>query len=199
MITLTTYLPTDQIMKKLILLSLVLLISICLNAQEFEVTPDGMKDKINTENDYLVIEAPNKSAQELYQNALKYIHQTYKNPEEVLKGQIENEYLKFETHAPQFLMVKNSGVKLLVSANYTTELRFKDGKVKYDLPVLEMTADNGGYPVTFQGSIWNGYPIYKKNGQLIREDAKTTIENYFNTQVSMLSDVFLDKNTEDEW
>lgn len=185
---------------KYLLSSLILLISICLNAQEFEVTPDGMRDKANLENDYLVIEAPDKSAQELYQNALKYIHQTYKNPKEVIKGQTENEYLRFETYAPQFLMVKNSGAKLMVSATYTTEVRFKDGKVKYEFPELEMTADNGGRPVMFQGSIWSGFPIYKNNGKLKRQDAKTTIEDYFNVQVSMLSDMLLDKKTEeDEW
>lgn len=185
---------------KYLLLSCFLITSLFINAQEFEVTPEGMRDKANPENDYLVIEAPEKTASELYQNAIKYIQQNYKNPEEVLKGQTENEYIRFETYAPQFLTVKNSGATVIINAKYTTELRFKDGKVKYDLPVLDMTADNGGFPVTFQGSIWSGYPIYKKNGKLIREEAKATIEHYFNTQVMNLSDALLDKKTEeDNW
>jgi hypothetical protein len=55
-----------------------------------------------------------------------------------------NEYLRFETYVGQLTKVNNSGVKLDISATYTTELRFKDGKVRYEIIELDMTADNGG-------------------------------------------------------
>ena len=98
-------------------------------AQEYEVTQNGLRDKSNLENAYLVIETPDKKTSELYVNTLKYINEKYKNPDEVIKGKTENEYLRFETYVPQFTKVNNSGAKLDVSMKYTTELRFKDGRV----------------------------------------------------------------------
>jgi hypothetical protein len=169
-------------------------------AQEFEVTPNGLKDKSNLENEFLVIDAPNKSTAELYQNAIKYINEKYKNPEEVIKGKTENEYLRFETFVGQFLKVNNSGVKLDVSATYTTELRFKDGKVRYEIVVLDMTADNGGRNVFFKGSIWKGYPIYNNKDELRLEETKADLENYLNFQVKAVSEFLNGKKSEkDDW
>ena len=95
-------------------------------AQQYEVTQDGLRDKSNLENPHLVIETPDKTSSELYVNSLKYINEKYKNPDEVIKGKTENEYLRFETYVPQFTKVNNSGAKLDLSMKYTTELRFKD-------------------------------------------------------------------------
>jgi predicted nucleotidyltransferase len=169
--------------------------------QEYVVTPDGLKDKSNVENSYLVIEAPDKSTAELYQNAIRYVNENYKNPEEVIKGKTENEYLRFETYVPQFTKVNNSGAKLEVSMKYTTELRFKDGKVRFEITALSITADNGGRSVEFSGSIWKGYPIYnQKNGELRLPETKSEIENYFNTKVIEITNFLLDKRTKkDDW
>lgn len=186
-------------MKKIILLNF-LFLSFVGFAQEFEVTPNGLKDKSNLENEYLVIETPNKSVTELYENAIKYINEKYKNPEKVIKGKTENEYLRFETYVGQFTKVNNSGVKLDISATYTTELRFKDGKVRYEITELNMTADNGGRNVYWKGSIWKGYPIYNKKDELRLEETKTDLENYFNAQVKSVSDFLNDKKSEkDDW
>ena len=186
--------------KQLLLLSLLLLNHIGFS-QKYEVTPNGLKDKSNIENAFLVIEAPEKSIAELYQNAIKYINENYKNPDEVIKGKIENDYLRFETYVPQFTKVNNSGAKLDVSMTYTTELRFKDGKVRFEIIALSITADNGGRSVEFSGSIWKGYPIYnQKNGDLRLPETKSEIENYFNTNVNEITNFLLDKKTEkDDW
>lgn len=169
-------------------------------SQEFEVTQDGLKDKSNTENTYLVIETPEESSNKLYLNALRYVNENYKNPGEVIKGKTENEYLRFETFVPQFTKVNNSGVKLDVSMKYTTELRFKEGKVKFEITAISITADNGGRSVEFSGSIWKGYPIYnQKNGELRLPETKSDIENYFNNKVTELSTFLIGENKEDDW
>jgi len=170
-------------------------------SQEYEVTPNGLKDKSNIENSYLVIKTPEKKATELYQNSMKYINENYKKPDEVIKGKTENEYLRFETFVPQFTKVNNSGTKLYVSMKYTTELRFKDGKVRFEITSLIITADNGGRSVEFSGSIWKGYPIYnQKNGKLRLPETKSELENYFNTTVKEIKEFLLDKTTpKDDW
>lgn len=66
---------------------------------------------------------------------------------------------------PQFTKVNNSGAKLDASMKYTTELRFKDGKVRFEIVSLSITADNGGRSVQFSGSIWQGFQFtIKKMG-----------------------------------
>jgi len=186
-------------MRKRLILGFLLLNCIVFS-QEYEVTPDGLRDKSNLENNYLVIEVPAKKTVELYQNAIKYINENYKYPEEVIKGKIENEYLRFETYIPHFTKVNNSGVKLDVSMRYTTELRFKDGKVRFEIAELSIIADNGGRSVDFKGSIWKGYPIYNNNDELRLPETKTDLENYFNTKVIELTNFLTDKKTvEDNW
>ena len=166
-------------------------------AQEYEVTQNGLRDKSNLENAYLVIETPDKKTSELYVNALKYVNEKYKNPDEVIKGKTENEYLRFETYVPQFAKVNNSGAKLDVSMKYTTELRFKDGRVRFEITSINITADNGGRSVEFSGSIWSGYPIYNgKNGKLRLPETKTELEKYFGTKVAEIKDFLQDKKTE---
>jgi len=183
------------------ILTLSFLFLTCISfAQEFEITPKGLKDKTNSENGFLVIKASDKKTDQLYKNAIKYVNENYKNPGKVIKGKIENEYLRFETYVGQLTKVNNSGVKLNINATYTTELRFKDRKVRYEIIELDMTADNGGRNVYWKGSIWKGYPIFNKKDELRLEQTKTDLEKYFNAQVKIISDFLNERKSEkDDW
>lgn len=138
-------------------------------AQKFEVTPNGLKDASNLDNSHVVIEADGVSASELYNNAYRFIQENYKNPKEVIKGNVKGEYLKFDTYAPSFIVYNNSGAKIPINATYTTELRFKDGKVRYEIVSLGMKGDSGGYSVLFTGGLLQGYIVFKKNGSLLNQ------------------------------
>jgi hypothetical protein len=116
------------------------------------VTTNGLRDSLDTEKTYLVINCEGKSAKELYDNAIKYINQNYKTPKEVIKGQIESEYLSFETHSPSVISFRRSGGHPTYDANYKTELYFKEGKVKYEIQNIEMISDNENhlyFPIIF--------------------------------------------------
>lgn len=179
-------------MNKLFTLVFLLLTSLSFS-QEYGVTKEGLRDSKNLENDYLVIEAKSKTAKELYDKAIKYINQKYDSPEDVIKAQVENDYLRFDTFVQDFTKVKNGGVKISVDASYTIELKFKDGRIKFSL----LNLDLGG--VTWQGSIWKGYPIWNKKGKLRLPETKDFIENYFNSEVKTLSDFFNNKTKKDDW
>jgi len=163
--------------------------------QEFTVTPDGLRDSLDNDKSYVVIITPDKTAEQNYNNAIRYISKIYKNPKEVLKADIKAEYLKFDTFSPKLLMVKNSGAKVYIDVKYTTELSFKGNRVKYEIVNL----DTGG--VTFTGSIWTGFPIYTKKGKLKRPDTKKDIELYFNNTINNIKNEFLEKtsNSADDW
>ena len=177
---------------KALILLLFTLISTSIFAQSFVVLPDGLRDALNTENSYLVLDAENLDANQLYKNALKYIANNYGNPDEVIVGQIEGESLTFKTYIEDFITYKNSGVKVPISARFTTKLDFKEGKVKYEITKLEMPQTNASsmeksFPVLFSGGMMSGLIVYKKNGNLFKPQTKTDIENVFNGIVAELS------------
>ena len=189
---------------KALILLLFTLISTSSFAQSFVVLPDGLRDALNTENSYLVLDAENLDANQLYKNALKYIANNYGNPDEVIVGQIEGESLTFKTYIKDFITYKNSGVKVPISARFTTKLDFKEGKVKYEIMKLEMPQANASsmeksFPVLFSGGMMSGLIVYKKNGNLFKPQTKTDIENVFNGIVAELSAALKGESKEDDW
>lgn len=185
-------------MKKTILLTFIMISTLSFG-QKLNVTMNGLRDSIDNEKSFVVINAEGKTAKQLYDNAIKYVNKTYKNPDNVIKGKTDGEYLKFITHVSNFLVVNNSGAKIAIDADYTIELNFKDGKIKFEIISLDMYAQTGGYKVLFTGGAFDGYPIYNKKGELKRPDTKTEIETYFNSQINAISDFLNGKSNDNNW
>jgi len=185
-------------MKKL-LFFILLAFSTLTYGQKLNVTPNGLRDVNDVEKAFVVINADSKTAKQLYDNALKYINKNYKNPDDVIKGKTEGEYLKFITHVSNFLFVNNSGAKITIDADYTVELNFKDGKAKLEIISLDMYAPKGGYKVLFSGGAFDGYSIYNNKGDLKRPDTKTELETYFNSQINSITEFLQGKNNNDNW
>ena len=80
---------------------LLLLVSGIMTAQEteFKFTKDGFTD-------YVIGTVPNKTASELYKKSIDWINITYKNPREVIKAQIENDYIRIEGISSSMLCKK---------------------------------------------------------------------------------------------
>ena len=98
---------------KIPILIVALFINVLSYGQKFTLTPEGLKNSENTEQSYVVIQIEGKSAKQLFDNAKRYIIQTYKNPDLVQKGTIENEYIKFETYIP-YIATVNAGLTKMV-------------------------------------------------------------------------------------
>jgi len=188
-------------MKKTLFILALLISSPLIYAQELTVTPDGLRDKSNVEKTYVIIAAPNKTAEQSYNNIITYINKTYKNPQEVIKGDVKSEYLRFNTHVSSFLVIKNSGVKVDIDANYTIELAFKNDRVKFEVTDLDMH-NSSNYNVLFSGGAFAGFPIYnKKKTKLVRPDTKNEIEIYFNNTINIIKSYLLEevKSDDDDW
>ena len=186
-------------MKKLLLL--VLFIPLVSIGQEFTVTPDGLKDKVDVEKTYVVINTPDKTAEQNYNNAIKHINKIYKNPEEVIKGNVKDEFLKFDTFVSNFIGVKNGISKVDNDATYTIALSFKGNRVKFEVVALDIYNDSG-YRVLFSGGALSGFAIYnKKKTKLRLPEVKSDIETYFNNEIKTYESIFLETSAseDDDW
>ena len=159
--------------------------------QKYVVTPTGLKDEANIEKSFVVITAEGKSAKQLFDNAVKYVNVTYKNPNVVIKGKIDGEYLSFITHSEFY--VENGFAKAPFDMNYLTELTFKDGKVKYEISELVMK-NSAGYELLFTGGGINFF-IYNKSGEVKKPKTKEYLDTYFNVAIPRVKDYLEEKTT----
>lgn len=180
---------------------LVLLFTTCLfytiNAQSFVVTPDGLRDKADESKSYIVLNVDGKSAKELFDRALQYVNETYKNPDEVIKAQRDGEYLKFSTYVSPFVPVKNL-ISIETNVMYSTELKFKDGKVRLEIVSFDMKTSEQAR-VEFSGSPWGSFIIYKTNGDLKQKETKEGIEEYFNTKIGAIRSFLSSEGQKEDW
>jgi hypothetical protein len=180
-------------MKK-ILLVLLMLAGFYTNAQEteFKFAKEGFTD-------YVVGTVEGKTAQELYKKTLDWVSVTYKNPKEVIKAQIENDYIRIEGAKSNMLCMKSLGLLMCSDVRYQIEISLKDGKYKFDLTKLEQYTAPSKYTVISGWSevgLANTSVYYKENGDLrsVYKLYPTSIETEFNTlNISLLD--FLKSDT----
>lgn len=182
-----------------IIVALLLMVVKECTSQSFVVTPDGLRDSANTINSFIVIEAPGLTAEQLYNNTIKMINKMYKNPNEVITGNLENEMIKFQTFQGAMFKYPNGYLKVWIDAKFVTEITFKDGKAKFEIVDLDMYNSNDRkYHVLFSGAALSGYIVYNNKGKLVKESAKEDIENYFNSFVASMVPK-LKGDTKDDW
>lgn len=174
-----------------------------IGVSQVTLTQAGLRDNSNTENSFIVVQCPDKTAKDLYNNAIKYINKLYKNPDKVILGQIENEYLRFETYVAQISSFRYALINYNIRCKYSIELTFKEGKYKYEVISLEMEVtlgSNDPNPGKFLVSS-NGltaFSVYKDNGKLLRPEVKRDIEAYFNREISNIR-TFLNEAVKNDW
>lgn len=170
----------------IILIILTNVIGLTCYGQSYIATPSGLVDKSNPEHSYLVLEFEGMSVKELYAKSYEFVVKHYKNPDEVLKGDLKNEYLRFKTYSPDILYIMNMGIKQFFSATYSVELRFKEGKVRYEIIDLHMNHVENNMELYFSGSGLQWRVFNGKNGKLKFPEAKIDIESFFNSNVAQL-------------
>lgn len=167
-----------------VLLKLTLFFSVLSFCQEatFKFTKDGFTD-------YVVTNVDNKTQSELYKKALDWVQITYKNPNEVLKAQIENDYIRIEGRTLE--LFTSGGIS--IPANYIVEIYFKDNKYKFDI-ISCLLKESGSELTNEYGKFFN------KNGEVkpFLKNAPNQIEYTFNALNKNLEE-FLKSNKKSEW
>jgi hypothetical protein len=134
--------------------------------------PVGVIDSIFTYdssgfNTMVVRKVPNKTQSQLYKKSIDWVATTYNTPKEVIKGQIENDYLRIEG-SNQGLVCLNILFKMNYPARYMIEISFKDGKYKFDVTSIAYYVAPSQYSVGgWSGNILiNKNLMYKENGEI---------------------------------
>lgn len=137
-------------MKKLFYVML-FLSSLVFGQNKLELKPSGFEP--------IVTEIEAKTAPELYKKTKEWIQTYYKDPKEVLKGDIENEMLRIEAYCSNCYQQKALGLTYNFGCMYSLEIEFKDGKYRYSYLVTRQLSE--GKPVFYT---WHDF--FKKTGEL---------------------------------
>lgn len=186
-------------MRKIILLCLIMISSLTYG-QKLVITPNGLKNSIEIEKSYIVININGLTSKQLYDKSINYINKNYKNPNEVIKGKIEGEYLKFDTYVIDIANIKQGFSNMWWNCSYTTEIYFKDDKIKYEIISLEFPGNirdhsvKNTYPLLLMGKGFTWY-IFNMNGELKRDELKIQIETYFNDKLDKFKEFLSDTTT----
>ncbi|MFV5696697.1 DUF4468 domain-containing protein [Flavobacterium sp. LB3P122] len=159
-------------MKKIFLL-LVLVCSFSYGQEtEFKFTKDGLTD-------FVVIDCPGKTQAELYKKALDWVLVTYKNPNEVLKAKIENDYIRIDGASSGLILQYILGMPMEFTGKYTTEIFFKEGKFKFDITALGYYHPGSKYGAGVEVDILNGsMSDYFRKDETIRATFKKYPEKF---------------------
>ena len=164
-------------MKKYFGLITLLFVSVCSYAQT-ELTPNGLK--FSNGDDYMVIECEGKSQTELYNAVNDFLTINYVSPKDVVSSSGTN-IISCNGITDIYLNRIAQG-----RMNYTMVFRFKDGRIRIDLPhINSLYTDGADYELVRSSWLSTAY-IFQKNGKLYAEDSKADIENFFNRFISKL-------------
>ena len=112
--------------KSILFLGICLFIALGVFAQEryFRLTPAWLVSIKDSTKNYVVVDINNYSSEQLYDKAIRYVNEKYKNPDAVLKGKVQNEFLTFITHNDHMFDFRN-GITIIVEVNYLTTISFE--------------------------------------------------------------------------
>ncbi len=168
--------------------------------KEFKMTKDGFTD-------YIVVEKEGKTAKELYIKTIEWINKFYNSPKDVIKGQIENEYIRIEGIDKKFTATPSFyGNKIPKEGKYQIEISFKDGKYKFDVISLSLYSPPSRYSIgSWEDFKLNNVSEYYRNNGDIKGWARffpTLIPEQFNLLNAQLSNYISGEGvtkTENNW
>lgn len=157
---------------------------------EFKFKKEGFTD-------FVVTQCEGKTQAELYKKTLDWVSVTYKNPKEVIKAQIENDYIRIEGSSNSLICLNILGKKFN-NATYQIEISFKEGKYKFDVIEIRQYTE----PSQYGAGGWSEVglattePYYNKKGEIrgIFKYFPELIPTYFNKLNLELKDYLISDN-----
>ncbi|MBB4108331.1 DUF4468 domain-containing protein [Pedobacter zeae] len=129
--------PQSSLMKRLLFLLIITAAATKLNAQvlRMELKHNGFVSSTDSTKNYIVLNHPKVSKTELYKKTLTYLNSIYKNPKQVISS-VENESIAVNAYSDEITATKGL---YRYPFDYNIVLQFKDGKIKFEPHVIEIS------------------------------------------------------------
>lgn len=192
-------------MKKIIFAFAILLLAIPSSAQ-FKATKDGFLAE-DGKNFYVAV-VEGKSAMDLYKGVNAYIISNFKNPDAVanrMDGEMINMHASIDN---AFVCKKMMGVKHYMDLDMNIVIHFKDGKIRFDAPVMNKmrcpTASTGigtnGTDYYFSGGVGkfvSSVSLFGDDGKIKNKKVVNSLTEFINSYINSIIDSAKNYSTED--
>lgn len=123
----------------------------------FKFNPDGTAE-------FCMYQADKLTAAEIYTKTINWINETYKNPDAVIKGKVENEMVRIDGfNDKMFTRTVSSGKVIDYGVKYTMEIQVQDNKFRikfihndFDIKMFFPFTDVVNNIADKNGNAWNG-------------------------------------------
>ena len=122
---------------------------------------------------FIIVKTEGKTKEELYKNTIEWINKSYNKPSEVIKAQVENDYIRFQGVSKE-KYCWDALVTFCNDIRYEVEISFKDGKYKFEVLSLEDYHVTGASGLRVWGKInyKDSWTHFKKDGEVRKMYAK---------------------------
>lgn len=166
-------------------------------SQNFQSTTEFVITKDAGLTDFIVVYCDGKNKEELYKKTVEWISKNYNVPSEVIKAQVENDYIRFQGISKG----KYCWTNLMTMCNdlrYEIEVSFKDGKYKLAVLGLEHNQVTGasGFRKWNKIDYKDSWTHFKKDGEVRKmyADNVKNIAGFFNGVSKELYDYIYNQN-----
>ena len=158
-------------------------------------------------NQLLVLDKEDMSVEDGYKMITEWVNVTYNTPKEVIKGDVENEYIRIQGIKSNGACFKSLGMQVCHDIRYSLTFEFKENKMKFQLTNLELYYKPSETP-GFSG--WTAYDptlklTMKPNGKprTIQKDQADSVIREINILASYvqgyLENPLAKESTTDDW
>ena len=147
--------------------------------------------------DPVVVNVPDKSANEIYENLKKWVMKSYRNPEKVLKADIVNEQIRINGYNSNFFQGKGL-TTFDYAVSYMLTLDIKDNKYRLSFVAEDITFD-GGTPYLAGTKWW-----FKKKDGSVKKGATLQVNTFNESLKSLNTSIYLAstgvaEKSDDDW
>jgi hypothetical protein len=174
---------------KILLTIFLLCLSFNAISQLWVLTPDGLRDSTDKRKKYVMIDCTqaNLSAKQLYDRALLYLTLNSRGSGQEIRLKWDSVDIIFDTYNSYLFKAEYLMHYVPVEANYSTELRFYRGSVRYEIFDLDLEEMDSGQKMLIKGSPLSAHTIYNRHDKLLKPELKLLIEKYFNGELANIS------------
>lgn len=162
---------------------------------KFTLTKEGLTD-------FIVTPVENKTAIQIYKKTVEWISKTYNDPKEVIKAEIENDYIRIEGVSNSLICINASGTRICNPTTYVIEISVKEGKYKLDVMDLSQFSSQTNSWFHFKFDAEQMKNAYDKKGELTKYCIHyPEIPEFFNSLNEDLKNYILEtkSTTENDW